>query len=114
MLRRSSRLTTGQFEEAVTKGRVFHSPFFLMRALPSGGADASKVAAVAPVKVAKTAVLRNRTRRRVYAAVRPVVIDTLKPGWHIILIAKPALLGQTTAEIARDIAALFVKAGLVR
>jgi ribonuclease P protein component len=115
MLRRSRRLTKGQFDETMIKGRVFHSPFFLARISETKDLSLSKIAAVAPKKIAKTAVTRNRARRRIYAAVQPLVLAGLNPGVHIILIAKaPLLMADKIGDISVEIKALFVKAGLMR
>lgn len=92
-------------------GRAFHSPFFMMRAAPGDGT--TRIAAATPSKVAKTAVMRNRLRRRTYAAVR-MLSPKMKDGFRVILLAKAPLIEARPDALLRDIEALFVKAGLLR
>jgi len=118
MISRSHRLSTEQFNEVIKKGRVAHSPLFLMRALQTGEGPA-RVAAAVPVKVARKAVSRNAMRRKVYEAVRTLLSD-IKEGLHVILFAKtinaPTDLKKplTGALISNDLKGLFVKAGILR
>ena len=139
MTSRSHRLSTKQFNEVISKGKVFHSPLFLMRALQTGEGPA-RIAAAVPVKIGKTAVIRNNLRRKVYEAVRPLLSD-IKEGLHIILFAKtiyapinhwsastPALKSSANGSnpksksnkpltgvlISNDLKGLFVKAGILR
>ncbi|MDB5238827.1 MAG: Ribonuclease protein component [Candidatus Parcubacteria bacterium] len=96
-------------------GKVVHSTFFIgrIRLMP----DSLRIAAVAPVKIAKTAVVRNRTRRRIYAAIRSAFgsdMSVMKSA-QVILIAKaPLLVSDDPTQIQADIRSLFVKAGLLR
>jgi ribonuclease P protein component len=112
MLNRSSRLTTKQFNEVMKNGKVVHSAFFMARM--SSPAESTRISAVTPVKIAKKAVLRNKMRRRTYAAVRPLLAGISFTA-HIILIAKaPLLLIEESAAIQADLRDLFVKARLIR
>jgi ribonuclease P protein component len=116
MISRSHRLSTKQFNEVIKKGRVTHSPLFLMRVLQIGEGP-TRIAAAVPVKVARKAVSRNAMRRKVYEAVRPLLSD-IKEGFNIILFAKtinmPANKSLTVALISNDLKGLFVKAAILR
>ena len=93
-------------------GKVVHSTFFIARI--QSPAEALRISAVAPVKIAKTAALRNRTRRRIYAAIRPLLVEVPSKA-NIILIAKaPLLQNDDLGAVRDDIKALFVTAGLLR
>lgn len=94
-------------------GRVVHSPFFLARILQEKNGAPARVAAVAPVKAAKTSVIRHLVRRRVYEAVRPLV-PKISPGNAVAIFAKPAALKLKPLEMRPDIEAIFVKAGILR
>jgi ribonuclease P protein component len=72
-----------------------------------------RIAAVAPTKGFKTAVLRNRTRRRMYEATRQLTAKVKMPV-QIILIAKPAIVKAESTQIYTDLTSLFVKAGIMR
>ena len=122
MISHSHRLSTKQFNEVIKKGRVFHSPLFLMRVLQTGEGPA-RIAAVVPVKIGKTAVIRNALRRKTYEAVGPL-LSKIKEGLSVILFAKTIANGSnpksrsektlTGALISDDLKGLFVKAGILR
>lgn len=77
------------------------------------GMPDTRVSAVAPQKVAKTAVVRNRTRRRIYEAVRAIEVS-IKQGVYAAIFAKSGAIDASHDEISKDIENLFVKAGLLR
>ena len=146
MLKRSNRLSTKQFTEVMEKGRVTHSPLFIMRTLgmqvvsskekgvrskedgvrskrPAGRAGGGskgentrldiRIAAVAPKKVAPTAVLRNGIKRHIYEAVQPLIASITTSagrGIHIIIFAKTGAVKADFKAIVADLKALFVKA----
>ena len=118
MLRRSRRLSTEQFNEVIKKGKAFHSLFFQLRLSRNPG-EPTRAAAVAPVKMAKTAVARNALRRKIYETISPMLPESVD-GYYVIVFAKPTLLpaGQFQAPsneaVAEDLKALFVKAGILR
>ena len=92
-------------------GRVSHSPLFLLRAL-SGSSD-TRISTTVPVKIAKTAVQRNKFRRKLYEAVRPLV-SNIVPNTHIAIIAKPQTLQSTQKALEAEVKDVFVKAKLLR
>ncbi len=112
MLKRSQRLSGSQFDLVIKKGRVLHSPLFIARIL-SGERSSSRVAGVAPVKVAKTSAARHLVRRRIYEAARPLMSE-VAPGNLIILLAKQPAIGRKPTDLRQDIRSLFVKAKLLR
>jgi ribonuclease P protein component len=59
------------------------------------------------------AVNRNRAKRRLRAAIQPVIEEIL-PGWDIILIARRPLLGAPFQSIQSALAGLVKRAGLRR
>lgn len=108
------------------KGKVTHSPLFIMRAIQykeqaiqqdrakqvrskEKGGNCVKIAAVAPKKVAPTAVLRNAIRRRAYEAVLSM-IPSIIPGTHAIIFAKPESIRADLKGISADLKTLFSKA----
>jgi len=118
MLRRSRRLSTEQFNEVIKRGKALHSPFFQLRVLFDSD-EQTRVAAVAPVKMAKTAVARNALRRKIYELVAPFTEETVD-GFYVILFAKPTMLppgatkGPADQIVSEDLKSLFVKAGILR
>ncbi len=107
MINRSHRLSTKQFMEVMEKGKMTHSPFFLLRSFI--GKEGVNIATVAPKKVAPTAVLRNNTRRRIYEAIRPM-LGSMVPGTRAIVFAKSEAIKASTKDISTDLKSLFSKA----
>ncbi len=102
------------------KGRVVHSPLFLVRLLPqaasSGGA---KFAAIASKKVAKTAVGRNKIRRQTYESIAEVMKVAQANGKtllaaHVAVFAKDAVVKAEFEALVSDLSQLFVKAGIIK
>jgi ribonuclease P protein component len=110
VLKKSRRLSTKQFSLAIEKGKVIHSPLFIARAL--FGQKDDRVAAVAPVKIAKTAVIRNRTRRKMYEAVAALGQLPSK-GAHTIIFAKAGAVTAQKEELVSDLKDLFVNIGIL-
>ena len=111
MLPSSQRLSAEQFELVMKGGRVSHSSLFLMRAMKAKGGKKG-VAAVIPMKIGKTAVIRNKFRRKIYAATAKV-FGKILPETQAIVFAKADLLKAKQADIETDVKELFVKARLL-
>lgn len=111
MLSKSHRLATADFDAVMNKGKVTHSPLFVMRHVSS--ANDTRVSAVVPKKVGKTAVIRSAMRRKIYDAVAALPLSALK-GSHCIVFAKSEAVTAERAALAEDARNLFVKAGLLR
>jgi ribonuclease P protein component len=58
------------------------------------------------------AVQRNRAKRRLRAAVR-MIRQEIRPGFDVILIARPAVLDADWQEVRDAVRRLFERAGLV-
>ncbi len=58
-----------------------------------------------------TAVVRNRARRRMREVVR-LKWSAIRPGWDVVLIARPALVQATYGELSEAIGGLLQRAGL--
>jgi len=58
------------------------------------------------------AVVRNRTRRRIREALRPMIV-ALAPGWDVLVVARPATAEAPQAAIAADLARLLTRVGIL-
>ena len=58
------------------------------------------------------AVVRNRVRRRLRAALR-VLEPSIDPGWDVLLIARPAAVTVPSTELVPVLERLFRGAGLI-
>ena len=111
MLKSSQRLSTAGFEAVIEKGRAVHSPLFLLRVLRNG--SGTHISAIAPKKVAKTAVSRNKIRRRIYSALKSLY-PSLAGGTQAIVSAKTASTKESIAALTDELKGLFVKAGVLK
>lgn len=111
MLPSSHRLSTSDVSEIMKKGRFTHTPFFSIRLIESEGI--TRIGAIVPVKVCKTAVGRNKLRRTIYLSVRKIYKD-IKPNLKIAILAKSGSLNQNQENIDVSIREVFLKAKLFR
>lgn len=93
------------------KGRVFHTPLFIIRILKDQVLD-TRIAAVSPKKIAKTAVIRNKIRRKIYESVKSFKKSINSPI-HVILFAKSGIIEARTEDIKSDLTSFFVKIGIL-
>jgi ribonuclease P protein component len=110
MLAKTNRLTTREFALVIGTGRELHSPFFSIKSIPG---ETFKFGQVASKKIWKTAVSRNRVRRRVYAAVRSVISGKKVKPVHCIIFVKRNLDAVEPAQLSIIINELFVNARLI-
>ena len=75
MLPKKIRLTTGLFDQVFKTGKVLHGHNFWIRSFSLPGGLPSRFAVAVPQKIAKTAVLRNKIKRIVYAAIETLNKD---------------------------------------
>jgi ribonuclease P protein component len=132
MLPKKRRLTTKLLDEVMVSGRIFHSPILSLKAIKviRGTKDTtnksqksfgkSRFAAVASKKYFKTAVMRNRMRRRTYAALTDVVSYMDKNAvnmngniFHCILMIKPTALDIDQSDLKQAIHEIFVKSRII-
>jgi ribonuclease P protein component len=111
MLPSAKRLSTLEFKIVIEKGVFFHSDFILLRAIKTK--EKSRFAVSVPKKVAKTAVLRNKIRRRVYSAIGAMG-HMISHGFNIILIMKSGAEKASFKDLALDISKIFVKSGVLK
>ncbi|HPW47957.1 MAG TPA: ribonuclease P protein component [Candidatus Saccharibacteria bacterium] len=60
----------GSLNHVYKRGRIVRSPYCAMKYLVNKNADTFKVSVVVSKKIAKSAPVRNRIRRRLYEAIR--------------------------------------------
>ncbi len=110
MFPKEKRLNTALFKEVMTSGKAFHSSFFTLKVLKKDSKSLFSVSV--SKKVAKSAVLRNKIRRRIYSVIRSIE-NKIKDGFYIILIAKEPT--KTDFEIIKEeVNNIFVKSGLLK
>jgi len=94
------------------KGRVAHSPLFILRYIQNTPTH-SRIAAIVPVKVVKTATGRNKIKRKIYEAVQKIYSHII-PGYTIAVLAKTTAINADSKNIEMDIKNLLIKAKISR
>lgn len=105
MLAERQRLSRAELADAMKTGKRVHSTLFSCSLKKVAGGSGASV--VVSKKIAKTAVLRNRVRRRVYALLRERAL--IPRSTHCVLFLK---LGAMTAErevMARELEQVLQK-----
>ena len=92
-------------------GKSLAHPLVVLIALPAEN-EASRVAVAAGRSMGK-AVDRNRAKRRLREAIRPL-IPAIAPGWHLILLARRPLAEAEFPEIQQALAALLHRARILK
>lgn len=83
--------------------------------IPKGekGVLQPQISVTASKKVAKTAVLRNKLRRRAYAALRPL-IPQVSPGAAFLVSYLNANITVSIPELTEELREAFIKTGFYR
>ena len=111
MLPKGKRLNTALFKKVIETGKIFHSEAFTIRSIKDKGP--LRISVSVPKKIAKTAVMRNKIRRRVYSAISYFNYLSYE-DMKIILIAKSSILKMNTNEMKPYIKEIFVNFGFLK
>jgi ribonuclease P protein component len=68
--------------------------------------------ALATSRALGSAVVRNRVRRRLRAAIR-ALLPSLRPGWDVLVIARPAIVRAEYVAMREALARLLGRAGVL-
>jgi ribonuclease P protein component len=95
-------------------GQTAHSRLFKVKSVANPRRKNPRFAIVVSKKVHKSAVGRNRIRRRLYEAIRHE-LPRLKPGMDVVLIVVSGeALAQSSADQAATLEQLFKEANLYK
>ncbi|HSL98464.1 MAG TPA: ribonuclease P protein component [Candidatus Deferrimicrobiaceae bacterium] len=67
---------------------------------------------VATGRILGSAVVRNRVRRRLREAIRSMM-PSLRPGWDVLLIARPAIVGADHQAVVQALRRLLTTGGVL-
>lgn len=102
----------GSLSFAYRKGSTVRSQLFALRFVANERLPRYRVAVVVSKKVHKSAVVRNRIRRRLYALVREELPATTKPHDLILSVFSDKTADIDSAELRKMLVATLKKAGL--
>ncbi len=110
-MQRKFRLTRStDFKRVRRTGKSYAHPFVVLVAHTS---ETPRVRiGVTAGRSVGGAVQRNRAKRLLREAMRPLLPDLL-PGWDLILIARPALTSSSLQEIRRALTGLLRRAHII-
>ncbi len=109
-MKREERITKPrQYAEVYSKGGSWASELLVLRALPHN-LDYSRYGFSVSKKVGN-AVTRNRLKRRLREINRT---ESLKPGWDIVFIVRPAASEASFSSLRESAEALLAKAGILK
>lgn len=110
-MKRTFRLTrSNEFKRVRQSGKSFAHPLIVL--IASASEQEGTRVGVSASRSLGSAVKRNRAKRRLREAMRPL-LPALRPGWHLILLARKPLLQAEFAEIQSAIAQLLQRSDLL-
>lgn len=106
--------TNGRFLDVKVLELTKKQSFFPKKEDSESFAKQLKLAISVGVKVSKSAVKRNRTRRQISEVIRLLLKDGLvKNGYYILVVAKKDVLEKNYAEISQEIKLLLGRAKVI-
>ncbi len=108
MLAKSHRLLKKKdFDRTFKQGKSFYTKFLGVKVL-ANQTEANRFGIIISTKISKKAVERNKLKRQIREILRPLN-KKLKPGFDLIIIAAPSLLGQDYQSIKIELERIFFK-----
>ncbi len=101
MIPKNNRLTTNLFKEVFLKGKSVFGPEISLVYIKNSSGVHSRFSFSVSKKVAKTAVLRNRIRRRSYVALSPLLDGITAPVLGVLVVKKD--ISTLTVEQTRTL-----------
>ena len=95
-------------------GQISRSRHFVMKSLVNPRRKHSRIAVVISKKTLKSAVGRNRVRRRVYEIVRNELPDIEQPKDIALIVVSAEVRDMDATELYRSIRELFIKSGVYK
>ncbi len=103
MFKKRERLTRAEFTTFFKHGKRYHSPnFTLIYAPTESQGDSGRVAVVVSKKVSKSAVKRNRIRRKVYSLLFQCSKGIKTPFGVCIVLVKPGATLLSKAKLQEE------------
>jgi ribonuclease P protein component len=110
-VKRNFRLTqSADIMRVRRSGKSYAHPLVVLVVLPAVG-EQTRFGVIAGRSVGN-AVQRNRAKRLVREAVRPL-LTKIHPGWKVIIISRKPILKENFTDIINCLQQLFFKAGLI-
>ncbi len=109
MDRRYRLTSSSDFQRVRRSGKSYAHPLVILRVSPNGLGQARQ--GVSTARGLKTAVARNRAKRRLRHGLRSAQ-DRIGPGWDLVWVAKPGLLEADWPAVQAAIDTLLEQSGV--
>jgi len=103
----------GSLKHVYKNGTTVRGPLFALKALPNPKRDSYRLAVVVSKKVNKSAVARNRIRRRLYEAVRQLEGDIIRPYDIVLSVFHSSVIDEPAESLARQVRKQLADAGIL-
>jgi ribonuclease P protein component len=114
MLARHNRLTKKEEFEAVREqGKVLQSESFFFSYYKRDDDNPSRFGFVVTKKISPHATARNKAVRSMREGVRQTV-SYVKPGYDIVMVAKPIIIRKYTSDLMREVDLILQKTKLLQ
>jgi len=104
----------GSLKATYQFGQTTRGPQFSIKVRPNSRRRSYRLAVVVSRKVNKSAVARNRIRRRIYEVIRQLEADIKEPHDMVISVFSDTVLEQKTAELASQIKRQLKQAKVIK
>lgn len=111
MLPKPYRLAGHRILAVLKSSQTFHSPLLLAKVLKKDQ-PRTQISFKVSLKICRLAVDRNRLKRQLSQALLPY-LPQLQPNYEIIILAKPAIIQQSTPVIQADLFRLLNSCSLL-
>jgi len=111
-VKRKFRLTRSiDFQRVRRLGKSYAHPLVVLIVLPNES-DRLRCGIVASRSIGN-AVNRNRVKRQIRAALHPL-LDSIQPGWDMMILARRPIVGATTSQIHDAVTGLLRRSRLLQ
>ncbi|OGZ36014.1 MAG: ribonuclease P protein component [Candidatus Portnoybacteria bacterium RIFCSPLOWO2_01_FULL_43_11] len=98
------------FEKVFKEGGYYRQGFISIRTVKNN-LKFNRYGFVVSLKISKKAVVRNKIRRRLSEIVR-LKLKEMKPGFDIVVLTQPGIIGRGYRETEQTLVDLFKKSGI--
>ena len=103
----------GSLMHVYKNGTVVRGPLFALKAMQNPKRSSYRLAVVVSKKVNKSAVVRNRIRRRLYEAVRALEEDITQPYDIVLTVFHSSVTDEPAESLARQVKKQLIDAGIL-
>lgn len=104
---------SGSLRFVHARGKIVRGPFFGLRYIYNSRRDVYRAAVVVSKKVSKSAVVRNRIRRRLYEALREHEPAVDKPYDMVFLVYSDKLADMPSTKLKKQVKDAMERAGII-